>query len=62
MRNEEELHRGKEEGNDLHTMKGRKEGRKANYIGHILRRNCILQHVIEGKAEGRSNGKRRKNK
>ena len=23
--------------------------RKANWIGHILRRNCLLQHVIEGK-------------
>jgi hypothetical protein len=25
----------------------------ANWIGHILRRNCILKHVIEGKTEGR---------
>jgi hypothetical protein len=23
--------------------------RKVNWIGHILRRNCILKHVIEGK-------------
>jgi hypothetical protein len=23
--------------------------RKANCIGHILRRNCLLQQVIEGK-------------
>ena len=23
--------------------------RKANWIGHILRRNCLLQRVIEGK-------------
>ena len=23
--------------------------RKANWIGHILRRNCLLQQVIEGK-------------
>ena len=22
-------------------------------IGHVLRRNCILKHVIEGKIEGR---------
>ena len=22
--------------------------RKANWIGHILRRNCLLQRVIEG--------------
>jgi hypothetical protein len=24
-----------------------------NWIGHILRRNCLLKHVIEGKLEGR---------
>jgi len=27
--------------------------RKANWIGHILLRNCLLQHVIEGKIKGR---------
>jgi len=27
--------------------------RKANWIGHILRMNCLLKHVIEGKIEGR---------
>ena len=27
--------------------------RKANWIGHILCRNCLLKHVIEGKIEGR---------
>jgi hypothetical protein len=26
--------------------------RKANWIGHILRRNCLLQWVIEGKIQG----------
>ena len=26
--------------------------RKANWIGHIVRRNCILQRVTEGKIEG----------
>jgi len=26
---------------------------KAEWIGYILRRNCILKHVIEGKMEGR---------
>jgi hypothetical protein len=25
---------------------------KANWIGHILRRNCLLQQVIEGKIQG----------
>jgi hypothetical protein len=49
VRNEEVLHRVKEERNILHTIKRR----KANWIGHILRRNCLLKHVIEGKLEGR---------
>jgi len=26
--------------------------RKADWIGHILRRNCLLQWVIEGKVKG----------
>jgi hypothetical protein len=26
--------------------------RKANWIGHILRRNCLLQRVIVGKIKG----------
>jgi hypothetical protein len=49
MRNEEVLHRVKEEKNILHTIKRR----MANWIGHILCRNCLLKHVIEGKVEGR---------
>jgi ribosomal 50S subunit-associated protein YjgA (DUF615 family) len=40
----EVLHRVKEERNILHTIKRR----KANWIGHILRRNCLLKHAIEG--------------
>jgi hypothetical protein len=53
--------RVKEERNILHAMKRR----KANWIGHILRRNCLLKHVIEGKLEGRieltgRRGRRRK--
>jgi hypothetical protein len=27
--------------------------KKANWIGHILRRNCLLKHVIEGKIDGK---------
>jgi hypothetical protein len=27
---------------------------KANWIGHSLRRNCLLQQVIEGKIKGRT--------
>jgi HD superfamily phosphohydrolase len=35
--------------------------RKANWIGHILRRNCLLKQVIEGKIEAdRSDKKTRK--
>jgi hypothetical protein len=49
VRNEEVLHRVKEERNILHTI----QRRKANWIGHILRRNCLLKHVIEEKLEGR---------
>jgi hypothetical protein len=26
---------------------------KANWIGHILRRNCLLKHVFGGKLERR---------
>jgi hypothetical protein len=50
VRNEEVLHtrRVKEERNILHTVKRR----KTNWIGHILRRNCLLKHIIEGKIEG----------
>ena len=29
------------------------ERRKANWIVHILRRKCLLKHVIERKTEGR---------
>jgi hypothetical protein len=47
VRNEEVLHRFKEDRNILHTIKRR----KANWMGHILRRNCLLKHVTEGKLE-----------
>jgi hypothetical protein len=39
----------KEERNIVHTIKRR----KANWIGHILRINCLLKHVIEGKLDER---------
>jgi hypothetical protein len=45
VRNEEELLRVKEQWIILHEIRKR----KANWIGHILRRNCLLRHVIEGK-------------
>jgi hypothetical protein len=49
-RNEEVLHSVKEDRNILHTI----NRRKANWIGHISRRNCLRIHVIEAKTEGRT--------
>jgi hypothetical protein len=48
VRNKEVLHRVKEERNTLRTKRGEK---KANCIGHILRRNCLLKHVTAGKID-----------
>jgi hypothetical protein len=45
VRNEETLLRVKEHKNILHDIRKL----KANWIGHILRRNCLLQQVTEGK-------------
>jgi hypothetical protein len=44
INNEAMLHRVKEEMNIFHTIRRR----KANWIGHILRRNCLLSHTIDG--------------
>jgi hypothetical protein len=60
-RNEEVLLRVNEQRSILHEVRKR----KANLIGHILRRNRLLQHVIEGKMNGqlevtRRPGRRRK--
>jgi len=30
-----------------------KKRQKANWIGNIWRRNCLLKHVVEGKLKGR---------
>jgi hypothetical protein len=43
------LHTVMEERNILHTIKERKD----NWIGHILHRNCLLKHIIEGKIQER---------
>ena len=61
LRNEEVLLRIKEQRNILHEIRKR----KANWIGHILRRNCLLKQVIAGKIKGemevtRRRGRRRK--
>jgi len=57
------LLRVNEQRNILHETRKR----KANWIGHILRRNCLLKQVIEGKIKGemevevaRRRGRRRK--
>ena len=61
VRNEDVLLRVNEQRNSLHEIRKR----KANWIGHILRRNCLLKQVIEGKIKGemevtRRRGRRRK--
>ena len=48
VRNEEVLLRVNEQRNILHVIRKR----KANWIGHILRRNCLLREVIKGKIKG----------
>ena len=50
-----------EQRNILHEI----SKRKANWIGHILHKNCLLKQVIEGKIKGqievtRRQGRRRK--
>ena len=62
MRNEEVLLSVKDQRNILHEI----SKMKANWIGHILRRNCLLQRGIEGKikvrieVKGRRGRRRRK--
>ena len=50
VKNVDVLQRVKEERNIVHAT----VQKKANWIGHILPRNCLLKHVIEGKKEGRT--------
>jgi hypothetical protein len=61
VRNEEVLLRVNEQRNILHEIRER----KANWIGHILRRNCLIKQVIKGKIKGemeitRRRGRRRR--
>jgi hypothetical protein len=61
VRNEEALFRVNEQRNILHEI----IKRRANWIGQILRRYCLLKQVIEGKIKGemevtRRRGRRRK--
>jgi len=60
VRNEEVLHRDKEESNDWRGIR-----RRANRIGPNLHTNCLLKRVIKGKIDGRievtgRRGRRRK--
>jgi hypothetical protein len=52
VRNEKVVHRVKEERAILNTIKRM----KANCMSHILCRNCLLKHVIQGNIEGRMEG------
>ena len=61
VRNEEVLLRVNEQRNILHEIRKW----KTNWIGYVLRRNCLLKQVIEGKIKGemevaRRGGRRRK--
>ena len=42
-------HRVKEDRSTLRTIRQS----KANWIGRILRTNCLLKHVLEGKLKGK---------
>ena len=55
------LLRVNEQSNTLHEI----TKRKANWIGHILHRNCLVKQITEGKIKGqievtRRQGRRRK--
>ena len=56
MKNEGVLLRVNEQRNILHEIRKR----KANWIGHILRRSCLLKQVIEGKIKGEMEVARRR--
>jgi hypothetical protein len=56
VKSKEVLHRVKEERYILHTI----TRRKANWIGHILRRKYLQKHVIGENIEGRIEVTRRR--
>ena len=58
VRNEDVLLRINEQRNILHEIRKR----KADWIGHILRRNCLLKQVIEGKIKGDGSDKKTRKK
>ena len=56
MRSEDVLLRVNEQRKILYEIRKR----KANLVGHILRRNCLLKQVIEGKIKGEMEVTRRR--
>jgi hypothetical protein len=52
VRNVKVLHRVKEDRNNPHKIKRS----KADWIAHILHRNCLLKHIIEGTLELETEG------
>jgi hypothetical protein len=56
VRNKEVLLRVNNQRNILHEIRKR----KVNWIGHILRRNCLLKQVLEGKIKGQIEVTRRR--
>jgi hypothetical protein len=56
--NEEVLLTVKEQRNILHEI----SKLKANWIGHVLRRNCLLRQVIEEKIKRRDRSDRKTRK
>ena len=56
VRNEKVPQRVKEDRNIVLTIKGM----GTNWIGHILRGKCLLNHVIDGNLEGKRVVKRRR--
>jgi len=53
VKNEDVLLRAKEEGNILNKIRRRKN----NWIGHILRRNCLLKYIAKGKHKEKQKGR-----
>jgi hypothetical protein len=56
---EDQLHRSCEKKEVMNTARKERnivhkiKRRKVDFIGHVLRRNCLLKQVIEGNIEGR---------
>jgi len=58
VKNGEVLLRVNEQKNILHKIRKR----KVNWIGHILRRNCLLKQFIEGKIKLRDGSDKKSRK